>query len=92
MTTNSTYANSGDYTYPIGVERALVQSVNWPGDVNAQLLAQQEKNVRLEECNAWLEGELADQRQEINGMKAKIAAQGRQLGRIVRMVEALNVG
>lgn len=55
--TIETYADSGDYTYPPGAERLLVQSTNWPADVNAQLAQQRADNVRLEEVIAWLEND-----------------------------------
>lgn len=85
------YADANDYTYPATTERILVQSNNCPDDVTRQLLDQQVENIRLEESNAWLEGEVADLREEVDGMKVKIEAQGRKLGRLAKLVEGLNV-
>lgn len=86
-TTIETYADSGDYTYPVGVERVLVQSVNWPEDVNAQLAQQRAENVKLEECNAWLENEVGNLRSEMDLLKAKVGGIGRKLAKVVEMVE-----
>ncbi len=90
--TIETYADSGDYTYPPGAERLLVQSTNWPADVNAQLAQQRADNVRLEEVIAWLENELGVQRNEQDLLKIKVAAIGRKLARVVEIVEKRNHG
>ncbi len=56
------YADADNYTYTPTAERLLVQSNNWPADVNRQLLEQQVENIRLQEANAWLEAECAARR------------------------------
>lgn len=83
------YADANDYTYPSTTERILVQSNNWPGDVTRQLLDQQVENIRLEESNAWLEGEVGELKNEIASLKAKISAIGRNLARAINRLDEL---
>ena len=81
------YADANNYTYTPTAERLLVQSNNWPADVNRQLLEQQVENIRLQEANAWLEAECAALRGELDRLIVRVNAQGRKLASLVRMVE-----
>lgn len=83
----SDYADSGDYTYVPRTERVLVRSMNWPADVNAEMERQRAENVRLEECNAWLENEVRSLRAEMELLNAKVSGIARRLGRLAGLVE-----
>lgn len=73
-------------TYPIPVEQML-HSSNWPAEVNVLLAQQKAENVKLEECNAWLENGVRSLRAELDLLKAQVSGIGRRLGRLAGLVE-----
>lgn len=87
------YADSGDYTYsatyPAKVERILTESHNWPTDVSRIVAEQQAENVKLEECNAWMEAEIADLKTEVARLTTKLGAVGRNLARAIERLDKL---